>query len=124
VPESPDLKGLDWKQIDASLRRLHGYGFIAGSPGPAGETGTIWSKLRIRAQGLQQLDEWPDLDRIASALGMEMMLDELARATSDAGKKSLLAKVAGFARRFGDRFIRSSADAAATETGKALGRGL
>src|SRR2546422_5079849 len=111
LPDSPELDGLDWKQIDASLRRLEGepYEFIAGRQSPAGQRGTIWSKLRIRAPGLQVLDEWPDFDRIASALGMRMLLEEVAKAESDPGKKTLFQRVAGIVGKFGDRFIKTSA---------------
>jgi hypothetical protein len=126
LPESPHLEGLGWKQIDASLRRLAGepHKFIAGNESPAGQRGATWSKLRIRAPGLQVLDEWPDFDRIASALGMRMLLEEIAKAESDPEKKSLFQRIAGIAGKFGDSFIKSSATSLTAGASDALGKKL
>lgn len=125
TPDAPELQGLDWKQIDASLHRLRERGFIAGTPTEYGATsGHIWSRLRIRTQGLLLIDEWPNFDQIATALGVRLLLHAIAEATTDPADKSMLERAANIAGNIGDGVIRGTAGSLGGAGGKKLGEQL
>lgn len=118
LPDAPELEGLGWRELDDSLQRLHGYGFIAGRVQPYGASGNIWSRLRITAQGLQVTDEWPNFDQVASALGMRMMLQELANAATNEADKTLLQEAGDFAGTFTDAFIKGTINSLSGDVAK------
>ncbi len=78
----PDFGGIDNTQVDAALVRLSDHRLIWGGRHEA--TGyALWSRVRLRARGLIILGEWPDLDRVASAAGIQTLIAALAEETSD-----------------------------------------
>lgn len=50
---------------------------------------TLWWRLRVTAVGLQVLGEWPDLDRVASAVSLRNVLLQLAGEAPQDEQKSL-----------------------------------
>jgi hypothetical protein len=92
-------------QMDEALLRLRGYGLTAGN---RHETeAAIWSHLRITADGLILLGEWPDLDRVASFEGVQVMLAALAKKAEDPDDKSALRRTAGAIGRLGQGVVET-----------------
>ena len=106
---------LDARQVDEALARLSGHGLIAGDRGATTHY-AYWSQVRLTAQGLILLGEWPDLDRVASAQGLVVLLAELADEASDADDKKALRQTAGAIGRLGEGIVNS--------TVASLGKGL
>lgn len=109
----PDL---DTNQVNESLRRLVSHKLIE-----AHESGTftsaLWYRLRVTAQGWIVLDEWPDLDRVATAAALNGILRALAHEAPDAEREPLM-RSAGVLSRTADDVIRGTA----TEVAAAIGR--
>src|SRR5438105_3780651 len=95
APETlPQLGGLDNAEVDTALVRLADHMLIAGNRGET--TGYArWTSLRLRADGLILLGEWPDLDRIASATGLQTLIAALAEDAEDAEDRTALRRTAG-----------------------------
>jgi hypothetical protein len=61
------------------------------------------------------LGEWPDLDRVASAQGLTVLLAELADEASDADDKKALRRTAGAIGRLGEGIVNSTVEALGNE---------
>ncbi len=85
---------LDRRQVDEALKRLHSYGLIVGERGATTHY-AYWSQLRVTADGLILLGQWPDLDRVASAQGLTVLLSELAGEATDPDDQKALRQTAG-----------------------------
>jgi hypothetical protein len=70
---SEEIAGLTTEQEDQALTRLLEYRLIAGE---RGETSAFahWSGLRVTGRGMQVLGVWPDLDQLASAVCLKLLL--------------------------------------------------
>ncbi len=74
-----------------------------------------WSQLRLTAHGLVLLGEWPDLDRVASAQGLTVLLAELAEEAGDTDDKKALRMAAGAVGRLGEGIVSSTVESLGTE---------
>jgi DNA-binding PadR family transcriptional regulator len=72
-----DIEGLDSRQVNDALKRLQSRGLISGEMDHFGRD-VIWGKLRLTADGLRLLDEWPDLEKIEAASALGAVLEQLA----------------------------------------------
>src|SRR4051812_32993505 len=79
---SEEVPSLSSELVDESLRRLLDHGLISGRRKEAIGFAD-WARLRITGQGRQVLGDWPDLDRVASVEGMQLLLDALADEAKD-----------------------------------------
>lgn len=114
-----ELAGLDTVQGDAALVRLQDHMLIAGHRSEAIGY-SLWSRLRLRAEGLILLGEWPDLDRIASATGLQALLAALAEQAEDAEHQSTLRRTAGAIGHLGEAIVEDTiASVAADAIGSA-----
>lgn len=121
--EPPDeVPGLNSEQMDQALTRLLEHGLIAGR-----RQETIgyayWSGLRVTARALQVLGEWPDLDQLTSAVGVKMLLNELARSAGDAEDQGALRRMVGVIGEVGEGVALSTLNAAAGDLGADLDGG-
>lgn len=99
--------GLDNAEVDAALVRLADHMLIAGNRGET--TGYArWTSLRLRADGLILLGEWPDLDRIASATGLQTLIAALAEDAEDAEDRTALRRTASAVGRLGEGVIEET----------------
>jgi hypothetical protein len=112
----PDLNS---REVDESLRRLLSYGLIDGRASDAMQS-TAWSSLRLTAQGLIALGEWPDLDRVASAATLHRILHAVADQAEDEDARSALIRTAGVVSRTSDDVLRSTASELAHDLGKEI----
>jgi hypothetical protein len=71
----------------------------------------------LTADGLVAIGEWPDLDRIASAVGIHDVLDALADAAPEEDR-SFLRRAAGLVGRLGDEIVRTTLSRIAADVGK------
>ena len=104
----PELGGdLDSRQIDEGLQRLVDHRLIDGS-----RVETIgyahWTRLRLRGKGLIVLGEWPDLDRVAGAAGMQTLLAALAERAESPDDKSVLRQTAATVGRIGEGIVEQT----------------
>jgi hypothetical protein len=106
-PQPAFAGDLDARQVDEALTRLQGYDLIAGERG-ATTHHAYWSRLRVKAKGLILLGEWPDLDRVASAQGLTVLLVELANEAQDPDDRTALRRTAGAVGRLGDGIVNST----------------
>jgi hypothetical protein len=74
---SPDLPGIDDLALHRSLARLSEHGLIEGAVSVA-RARTVWTNIRVTGQGMRALGEWPDLDQVSIAIGMQRILGILA----------------------------------------------
>lgn len=96
IPEFPitdpvpfaEIEGLDSRQVSDALYRLTLHGFVAGGEDNMGNF-TMWWQLRLAPRGLHYLGEWPDLDKIGSALSVRNVLLELAKDAPPEEEKAL-----------------------------------
>lgn len=105
--EIPELDGLPGDEFDRSLQRLCEHGLLDGHRSEAMSGNVRWTRLRVTAPGLIVLEEWPDLDRLVSAVGIHELLNALAEAAPEE-ERGALRKTAGLAGRFGDAVIRAT----------------
>ncbi len=75
----------------------------------------IWSRLRVKADGLIILGEWPDLDRVASAQGVVTLLTELAAETTSPEDQKSLRKAAGAVGRLSEEIVNSALESVGGE---------
>jgi hypothetical protein len=118
-PEPEFGPGLDSGQVDDGLRRLRDHRLIEGE---RGETigYAIWSKLRLRAEGLIVLGEWPDLERVASFTGVQTLVATLAEQTADPDDRRALRQTAGAIARLGEGIFESTIGSVATDAVEGL----
>lgn len=120
VEPSDEVPGLSSEQMDQALARLLEHGLIAGR-----RKETIgyasWSALRLTARALQVLGEWPDLDQLTSAVGMKMLLDELAKSADDPEDQGALRRMVGVIGEVGEGIALSTLNTAAGDLGGDLG---
>jgi hypothetical protein len=104
----PAFEGeLDARQVDEALNRLEGHGLIDGVRGATTHY-AYWSQLRLRAGGLVLLGEWPDLNRVASAQGLTVLLAALADEAEDPENRQALRRTAGAVSRLGEGVVNSA----------------
>ena len=119
--EPPDeVPGLNSEQMDQALTRLLEHGLIDGR---RGETigYASWSGLRVTARGMQVLEEWPDLDQLTSAVGLKMLLNELAKSAADTEDQGALRRMVGVIGEVGEGIALSTLNTAAGDLGDELG---
>lgn len=120
--EPPDeVAGLDSERLDQALVRLLDHGLV-----DARRQETIgfasWTGLRVTARGMQVLGEWPDLDQLASAVGVKMLLNELAKSAPNEEQGSLR-RMVGVIGDVGEGVAMSTLNAAAADLGGGLADG-
>ena len=120
--EPPDeVAGLDSERLDQALFRLLEHGLV-----DARRQETIgfasWTGLRVTARGMQVLGEWPDLDQLASAVGVKMLLNELAKSAPNE-EQSSLRRMVGVIGDVGEGVAMSTLNAAAADLGGGLADG-
>jgi hypothetical protein len=115
------VPGLDSAEVDASLRRLLSHGLVDGRVAAATQT-SLWSSLRVTAHGLIYLGEWPDLDRVASALSLHGLLRALAEQAGEDASPALR-RAAGVVSRTSDDVLRGTASELAHDLGKEIAGG-
>lgn len=82
------IEGLETRQVHDALARLASHGLIDSRESPTmGQTS--WHALRVTARGLIVLEEWPDLDRVASAAAIHRLLTLLADGAPEEEKPAL-----------------------------------
>ncbi len=113
-PQTAFDDDLDARQVDEALTRLKGYGLLVGERHETTHY-AYWSQLRLTADGLVVLGEWPDLDRVASAQGMVALLTELAEEATDTEDQRALRKAAGSIGRLGDAVVNSVLESAGSQ---------
>jgi len=113
----PELDDLPSDELHESLRRLYEAELIDGSVAEAMGGRTTWTNLRLTSLGLVAIGEWPDLDLIASAVGIHDVLDALADAAPEE-ERSFLQRAAGTVGRLGDEIVRSTLSGIAGDLGK------
>jgi hypothetical protein len=118
VPDD-EIPGLDSREINESLHRLASHGLIDGRSAQTSHD-TSWSQLRITAQGLRLLGEWPDLDLVASAATFHHVLRRLAEDAPDE-EKSALVRAAGSISRTADAVVQGTVNSIAGSLGKEAG---
>lgn len=107
------IEGLDTRQVHEALARLESHGLIDGRESPTmGQTS--WHALRVTAQGLIILEEWPDLDRVASAAAIHRLLTLLADDAPEEEKSALRRAAGAVSRTAGDVIEGTVADIAGT----------
>jgi hypothetical protein len=102
-----DVPGLTSRDVQDSLLRLRSHGLIDGTEAAAMQSST-WSDLRVTADGLIVMGEWPDLNRVASAASLHKLL----RALSDDAPtedRTALRRAAGVVARTADDVLRGTA---------------
>jgi len=120
VELAAEVPGLDSEQMDRALTRLHEHGLIDGRRQET--TGyASWSGLRITARGMQVLGEWPDLDQLTSAVGMKMLLDELAKSAADTEDQGALRRMVGVIGEVGEGVALNALNTAAGDLGGEVG---
>ena len=113
--KTPELPGLADRAIHESLARLHDAGFVDGNLSTTSGH-WHWTSLRVTAQGLIILGEWPDLDRVAQAASIHRLL----RALSDDAppdEQDALRRAAGVVSRTAGDVVLDTA----TEIARSLG---
>jgi hypothetical protein len=113
----PELDNLPSDELHESLLRLHEAELIDGLVAEAMSGSTTWTNLRLTSLGLVAIGEWPDLDLIASAVGIHDVLDALADAAPEE-ERSFLRRAAGTVGRLGDEIVRSTLSGIAGDLGK------
>ena len=101
------IPGLDSGQVAAALLRLSSASLIGGRFDDLGSRLMCWN-LYVAPRGLQVFGEWPDLNAVASAVGMRRLLLELADETSDPAEQGALKGAAGLVGRTTNEVIRDA----------------
>jgi hypothetical protein len=99
-----DIGGLDSRDVANALDRLHSFGLITANTHDLGREAHWWN-LRLSADGLRLLGEWPDYDQLATAVGIRSVLLHLSKA-APRDDASVLKKTAGIVARAGDDAVR------------------
>jgi hypothetical protein len=118
--EPPDeVPGLNSEQMDQALTRLLEHGLTNGR---RQETigYAFWSSPRLTARGMQVLGEWPDFDQLATAVGMKMLLNELAKSATDTEDQAGLRRMVGVIGEVGEGIALSTLNSAAGDLGGEL----
>jgi hypothetical protein len=118
--EPPDeLPGVNSEDMDEALIRLDQHGLISGR-----RQETIgyayWSGLRVTASGMQILGQWPDLDRLTTAVGLKLLINDLAEAAGDADDQGALRRLVGVIGEVGEGVALSALNSAAGALGDEL----
>jgi hypothetical protein len=113
-----EIDGLDSRTVNESLRRLQSHHLIDGEEHQTTHHST-WSKLRLTALGLIVLGEWPDLDRVASAVALRRLLLGAAEEAPDS-EKAGLRRAAGAIARVSDDVLRDVITEVAGSAGEDL----
>ena len=117
----PHVKGLDTREANDGLYRLHLSGLIEGNDSPS-MASTTWSRLRVTARGLIVLGEWPDLERVVSAASLTTLLRRLAEEAPEE-HRSALERTAGVLSRTADEALKGTAADIARTLGKEAASG-
>jgi hypothetical protein len=120
VEPAAEVPSLDSEQMDRALTRLYEHGLIDGRRQEAIGFAS-WSGLRVTARGMQVLGEWPDLDQLTSAVGMKMLLDELAKSAPDVEDQGALRRMVGVVGEIGEGVALNALNTAAGDLGGQVG---
>lgn len=112
-----DLPEVDGAELHASLQRLRGHGLIDGDGQEALGGNVCWLNLRVTAEGLILLGEWPDIDRMASAAGLHRLLTALSTSAPEE-ERGPLKRTAGLLGRTADDVLRGTLNDVAGAAGK------
>jgi hypothetical protein len=93
----PHVDGIDSRQAHESLLRLLSAELIGSDHSPTTHYES-WFKLCVTARGWIVLGEWPDLDRVATAVSIHSLLRALAEDAPEEERPALL-RAAGIASR-------------------------
>ena len=119
VEPPEEVPGVDSEEMDQALVRLEEHHLIAGR-----RQETIgyayWSGLRVTARGMQILGEWPDLDQLTTAVGLKLLINELADAAGDVNDQSALRRLVGVIGEVGEGVALNTLNSAAGELGGEL----
>jgi hypothetical protein len=118
--EPPDeVPGVNSEEMGGALIRLEDHGLIAGR-----RQETIgyayWSGLRVTASGMRVLGEWPDLDRLTTAVGLKLLIYELAEAAGDVNDQGALRRLVGVIGEVGEGVALNTLNGAAGALGDEL----
>jgi hypothetical protein len=102
----PHVDGVDSRQSHESLLRLLSAELIGSDHSPTTHYES-WFKLRLTARGWIVLGEWPDLDRVATAVSIQSLLRALAEDAPEEERPALL-RAAGVASRTIDDVVRET----------------
>jgi hypothetical protein len=70
---------------------------------------------------MQVLGEWPDLDQLTSAVGIKMLLDELAKSAPDVEDQGALRRMVGVVGEIGEGVALNALNTAAGDLGGQVG---
>jgi hypothetical protein len=115
-PPFPAIEGLDTRQVSTALYRLASADLIAGRYDNLGNSADWWH-LRVAPLGLKVLGEWPDLERIASAVGIRELLLNLAEA-AEPEQQTTLRRAAGLVGRTSSEIVRQTIATLASDAAK------
>jgi hypothetical protein len=110
------LEGLDTRQVSEALYRLASAGLIQADHENYGHDAAWWH-LRVAPLGLKVLGEWPDLERIASAVGIHELLLRLAH-EAGSEEQTALRRAAGLVGRTSADVVRQTITALASDVAK------
>lgn len=111
--ESQDVPGLRSDDVHNSLGRLRDYGLIKAEC-TEDNSGAKWYSLRVTADGLVVLGQWPDIDRVTSVTGLQFLLQQFADAADDNEERSALRRAMGAVGRLGGDIVKSTWASAAS----------
>jgi len=114
--EVPSLSGF---QLDEGLRRLEGFGLVAGRRNEYSGY-FVWSGLRPTADGLRVLGEWPPGPEASVGTALVRVLRELAEQSNEPEAKAFK-RAAGAVGHFGDDVVTDVAKGELRRLGGGLG---
>jgi hypothetical protein len=103
----PELPGINSRQVSKALYRLASADLITAEFRDRARY-VDWWHIRVAPLGLIVLGEWPDLERIASAVGIRELLLELAGAAKNDDDEAALRRAAGLVGRTGSDVVRQT----------------
>jgi hypothetical protein len=112
------IAGLRSDEAHDGLRRLADAGLIDADCTEY-VSGAKWYGLRVTAGGLMVVDEWPDLDRVASVTGLQLLLQQFAE-SAEPEDKPVLRRAIGAVGRLGDELVKGTLKSVAGSAGGAL----
>lgn len=113
------IAGLQSDQVHEALQRLRGAGLVDGQTTEY-VNGAKWYDLRVTAAGLTVMDQWPDLDRVVSVAGLQLLLQQFADSATNNEDKGRMRRAAGAVGRLGDELVRGTIRGVGGSAGGAL----
>jgi hypothetical protein len=100
------IEGLDTRQVSDALHRLASADLITGRYDNLGSSADWWH-LRVAPLGLKVLGEWPDLERVVSAVGIRELLLRMAEG-AEPEEQTTLRRTAGLIGRTSGEIVRQT----------------